>query len=296
MSESGKGHLAMLAFSFGIAGSFSLGSQVANLISPVAITSARFFLTAILLGTVVALWRKLERRHLKASWRYAVAGSLMATYFVLMFIALKTASAVSTSTVFTLTPLMSGAFGWILLRQTMTRRMSIALCVGAVGALWVIFNADLQAFLAFRVGTGEMIFFVGCVAHAIYTPFLRLANKGEPPVVFVFGMVVTGTIILLVYGWRDITSTRWLELPAIVWVTIGYITLIATTLTFVAVNYASLRLPSAKVMAYTYLTPSWVILWEFASGNALPPLPILVGVLITIVALIMLLGQDREQV
>ncbi len=286
----------MLAFSFGIAGSFSLGSQVANLISPVAITSARFLFTAILLGTVVALWRKLEWRHLKASWRYAVAGCLMATYFVLMFIALKTASAVSTSTVFTLTPLMSGAFGWILLRQTMTKRMSIALSIGAVGALWVIFDADLQAFLAFRVGTGEMIFFVGCVAHAIYTPFLRLANRGEPPVVFVFGMVFTGSIILLIYGWRDITSTQWLHLPSIVWVTIGYVTLIATTLTFVAVNFASLRLPSAKVMAYTYLTPSWVILWEFAFGNALPPLPILVGVLITIVALIMLLGQDGEQV
>jgi hypothetical protein len=30
------------------------------------------------------------------------------------------------------------------------------------------------------------------------------------------------------------------------------------------VHIAALRLPAAKVMAYTYLVPSWVILWELA--------------------------------
>ena len=293
-AERWKGHLAMLGFSLGIAGSFSLGSQVANLISPVAITAARFLFTAMLLGAAVALLGKVKRRNLEGSWRYAVAGALMAVYFVLMFMALRTASAVSTSAVFTLTPLMSGAFAWALLRQTMTRRMALALCIGAAGAVWVIFDADVDALLAFRVGSGEMLFFVGCVAHAFYTPFLRLANRGEPPVVFVLGMVVTGTVILLLYGWRDVLDTRWLQLPALVWVTIAYVTTIATLLTFVAVNYASLRLPSAKVMAYTYLTPSWVILWEVTLGNALPPLPVLAGVLVTVVALAMLLGTDGE--
>ncbi|MCY4542788.1 MAG: EamA family transporter [Rhodobacteraceae bacterium] len=292
--ERWKGHLAMLGFSLGIAGSFSLGSQVANLISPVAITAARFMFTAILLGTVLLLLRKVKRSHLEASWRYAVAGALMAVYFVLMFVALRTTSAVSTSAVFTLTPLMSGAFAWLLLRQTMTRRMAVALCTGAAGAIWVIFDADVGALLSFRVGSGELTFFVGCVAHAFYTPFLRRANRGEPPVVFVFGMVVTGTVILLIYGWRDVSGTQWLELPSLVWITIAYVTMIATLLTFVAVNYASLRLPSAKVMAYTYLTPSWVILWEFAFGNALPSMPILAGILVTIVALVMLLGADGE--
>ncbi len=42
-------------------------------------------------------------------------------------------------------------------------------------------------------------------------------------------------------------------------------------------------------MAYGYLTPSWVILWECALGKGVPSSVILVGVLLTIVALLMLL-------
>ncbi len=293
-TEQSKGHIFMLAFSFGIAGSFSLGGMVANLIDPFSLTASRFFLASILIGLIVYFGTNLKREYILGAWRYFVAGGLMAIYFVLMFIALQTTSAVSTSTVFTLTPLLSGLFGWILLRQRMTKRMAFALGVGAIGAVWVIFRADINAIIQFRVGQGEIIFFFGCLAHAFYTPFLRYANRGEPPQVFVLGMVTTGTLFLLIFGWGDIRATDWTDLPSIVWVTIIYITLIATILTFFAVSYASMRLPSAKVMAYTYLTPSWVILWEFALGRGLPSLPILLGVATTIIALLLLLRNDHE--
>ena len=41
-----RGHLAMLAFSALIAGSFSLGSLMANMVSPVAFSAVRFLLAA----------------------------------------------------------------------------------------------------------------------------------------------------------------------------------------------------------------------------------------------------------
>jgi len=286
----------MLAFSFGIAGSFSLGGMVANIIDPFSLTASRFFLATILIGIMVYFGTNLKWEYMQGAWRYFVAGGLMSLYFVLMFIALQTTSAVSTSTVFTLTPLLSGFFGWILLRQKMTGRMAFALGIGAVGAVWVIFRADIQAILQFKVGQGEIIFFFGCLAHAFYTPFLRYANRGEPAQVFVLGMVTTGTLFLLVFGWNDIRATDWQELPSIVWITIVYITLIATLLTFFAISYASMHLPSAKVMAYTYLTPSWVIIWEFALGRGLPSLPILLGVATTIIALLLLLRNDEIRV
>ena len=67
-------------------------------------------------------------------------GGLFAFYFVLMFEGLKTAPPVSAAAVFTLTPVMAGGFGWLLLRQIMTPRMALALAIGALGALWVIFR------------------------------------------------------------------------------------------------------------------------------------------------------------
>ena len=57
-----------------------------------------------------------------------------------------------------------------------------------------------------------------------------------------------------------------------------------------------LRLPSAKVMAYTYLVPSWVIGWEIALGNGLPPLVTLGGLALTAVALWLLLKDETRPV
>jgi drug/metabolite transporter (DMT)-like permease len=54
-------------------------------------------------------------------------------------------------------------------------------------------------------------------------------------------------------------------------------------------QYASLRLPAAKVMAYTYLTPIWVIIWELALTGGVPPVAILAGVLLTMVSVGLLL-------
>ena len=88
--------------------------------------------------------------------------------------------------------------------------------------------------------------------------------------------------------------TDWLALPPIVWITIAYTSIFASASTFLLLQYASLRIPSAKVMAYTYLTPSWVILWEMALGRPLPPVLILVGVVLTMGALALLLKDDSQ--
>lgn len=294
MTESLRGHAAMLAFSALVAGSFSLGALAAPHISPVAMTALRFLLAGILVGAAAWAGGKLHRGVFAAPWRHLILGLLLSAYFVLMFEGLKTAEAVSTSAVFTLTPLMAAGFGWLTLRQRTTPRMGVALLIGGAGALWVIFRADLEKLLALHVGRGEAIFFFGCVAHALYAPLVRRFSRGESPLALTFGMLVAGCIVLTLAGWGDIRATDWAALPAIVWITLVYVAVAASAMTFVLLQYATLRLPAAKVMAYTYLTPSWVILWEIALGHGAPPLAVTGGVALSILALALLLKDEGQ--
>jgi drug/metabolite transporter (DMT)-like permease len=234
----------------------------------------------------------LPRSAWQAPWRYVVLGGLLAAYFVLMFEGLRTAEAVPAAAVFTLTPVMAAGFGWLLLRQVTTARMAVALVVGAMGALWVIFRADLAAALRLEVGRGEVIYFFGCIAHALYAPMVRKLNRGEPAVVFTFGMMVAGLGLLTLWGWRDVVQTDWANLPRIVWICLIYVSVAASAMTFVLLQYATLRLPAAKVMAYTYLVPAWVTLWEIALGRGAPPLQVSGGVVLTVVALALLLKDE----
>ncbi|MFD1509592.1 DMT family transporter, partial [Lacimonas salitolerans] len=221
VTEAARGHLAMLLFSALVAGSFSLGVMVANDIAPSALNALRFALAAVIVGSVAIATRGIKREALRAPWRYLLLGGIFGVYFVLMFEGLKTAPAVSASAVFTLTPIISAIAGWFLLRQITTPRMAGALAIGATGALWVIFRADLDLLSQFQVGRGEAVYFIGCVAHAVYTPLVRKLNRGEPAVVFTFGMLVAGAVLVGAWGWRDIVATDWLALPLLVWVALG---------------------------------------------------------------------------
>lgn len=287
-------HGAMLVVSALIAGSFSLGAMAAPHIMPLALTLVRF----VLAGCLLWLFLRLKRQHIPsgafaAPWRYVILGGLFALYFTLMFEGLKTAPPVSAAAVFATTPLMTVGFGWLILGQRPTRRMALAVSVAAIGAVWVIFRADLGALLAFELGRGEAIYFIGCVAHALYIPLVRRFNRGEGELVFTLGTILGAIAGLGLVGLPAVLATDWAALPPIVWGTIGYTAVFATVATFTLTQFASLRIPAANVMAYSYIVPVWVIVLEFALHAPLPPLMILPGIGLVVAALLAMLGEGR---
>lgn len=285
--ESLRGHAAMLLFAALISGSFTLGDFAAPHIAPAALTVARFALAALIIGAIA--WPAMRPWHFRQPWRYPAVGGLLAAYFVLMFEALKITDPISTGAVFTLTPIISAGFGWLLMRQITTPTMALSLGLAGAGAVWVIFRADLEAMLALRIGLGERIFFVGCVCHALYAPLGRLMHRGEPVLVYSFAGICGGLLVTLVYGARDVIATDWLALPAIAWITILYLAVFTTAGTFFLVQFATLRLPSAKVMAYGYLVPTFVIVEEGIIGHGWVAAPVWLGVAATVGALLVLL-------
>lgn len=284
----------MLVFSILIAGSFSLGSMVANDISPIALTAVRFVLAAFIVGSIALFSGSIARKELTASWRYFVLGSTFSLYFILMFEGLKTASPVSAVAVFTLIPAMSCWLGFVILGQMVSGRTLLAVVIGATGSLWVVFRADFLALTMSSVGRGELIYFVGCVAHAFMPILFRGLNRGETPVMVTFGLLVSGALILCLFGAGEIIQTDWKGLPSLVWITIFYVAVFATAVTSVCLQFASMHLPAANVMAYTYLTPTWVLLWEILLGHDMPPFWIWGGVLLTAVSVIVLLRASLK--
>ena len=121
---------------------------------------------------------------------------------------------------------------------------------------------------------------------------IRDRNRGEGPVTFAFGTLLAGAVLLIVYAWSDLRAIDWAAMPPLVWIALAYVAVFATSVTVVLLSFATLRLPSAKVMAYTYLTPTWVIVWEIALGNGVPSVFVLGGVGLTMLALLLLLKDD----
>ena len=285
----------MLAFSGLVAGSFALGVRVANEITPAAFTLIRFVIAVSILLTIILVKTEFTRKVFEAPWRFFMLGACIAIYFVLMFEGLKVASSVSLAAVFTFAPLLSGFFGYLLMRQKMSISIFLALIIGGAGALWVVFEGNLDRLMMLEFGFGEMIFFCGVVFHAIYTPLSRKLNRGESPLVFAFATTLGATVLMVFYGLGDVYQTNLFELSWMIWLTLIYTAAFASALTFFLIQFATLVLPSSKVMAYTYLVPSWALVWELGLGKTILPDNIGLGILLTILALFILLWAPEGE-
>ena len=279
----------MLLFAALISMSFTLGDLAAPHIEPSVLTAARFALAAVIMGALAA--PKIAWDHVRQGWRYPVLGGLLAAYFVLMFEALRLTDPVSTGAVFTLTPIMSAVFGYILMRQITKPSAAFALLLAGAGAIWVIFRADVEAMLGLELGFGEQIFLIGCACHALYAPMGRLLHRGEPLTVYVFFGLCGGLLVTALYSNSAIIETAWTSLPWIAWAGIFYLGIFTTAGTFFLVQYATLRLPAAKVMAYGYLVPVFIIIWEGLLGHGWVAPVVWLGAAATSGAMLVLLRE-----
>ncbi len=281
-------HLAMLAFAALVAGSFTTGAMAVPWLAPVPLNTVRFVLAALLMGLATYGTGRHRLALPPAPWRFGVLGVLMAVYFVTMFIALEITLPVATSAVFTLLPLMTAVTGFLVAGQRAGGAVLASLALAGAGSLWVIFRGDVDALLGFDIGAGEMIFFVGCIAYALYTPLLRRFSRGEPAMVLSFWTLLATAICIGLSGVPDLLAADWLHLPPLVWWVVLYLAVGPTALSFFLIQYAALHLPAAKVIAYGYLTPAFVIGLEALVGHGLPAPPILAGALAIVLGLVVL--------
>jgi len=288
-----SGHMAMLLFSLLVSGSFVLGSIIANLISPDLVTFLRFLIAFIAIAILILYQSKFCFLKYLSIGRSLILGALISIYFITMFEGLKTASSTSMAVVFTLTPLLAGFFDLIFSNRVMSRKVWITVVVAAIGALWIIFDGNIQNFINFKVGYGEKLFFIGCICHALYAALIPKFNNGEPAIIQTFGTLISGIIILGLFSNKEIIYYSWIDFPVIVLLTILYLAIFATAASFFLIQYSAVRLSSIKVMAYTYAVPIWVVLLQIIFLQQLPNTITFVGAFVILVSLLILLFNDE---
>lgn len=281
-------HLGMLLFAAFIAGSFTTGALAVPYLAPVPLNAARFILASLLMGTFAFGFARQKLEWPKASWRFGITGFLTAIYFVTMFIALTMTLPVATSAVYTLVPIMTAVTAFFLVGQRSGPAVLLSLTLAGIGAIWVIFRGDVDALLRFDVGQGELIYFVGCVAYAVYTPLLRKYQRGESALILSFWTLTATAAWITLYGIGDIVQVDWLALPPVVWWVLLYLAVAPTAICFFLIQYASKHLPAAKVIAYGYLTPAFVIVFEGLAGHGWTTLSVVLGALVTVLGLLVL--------
>ena len=279
-------HGLMLVASALVSTSFTVGKAIAAGLDPAILTLIRFILASLLFLPYIHRYYGIERPTFPALVRYSIISGALVAFFWLMFAALRTTTALNTSVIFTLVPGISGIYSAIILRERLGRYRLLALLFAMTGALWVIFQGDLEKLLRLQLGRGDLIFFYGCLFMAAYTPLVKLLHRGEPMAIMTFWVLVTGSFWLLMLGGSRLSGVDWQNVELLVWSGIVYLAIFCTIITFFLTQIATMNLGPTRVMAYSYLYPPMVLAIDWFLGHGLPPVRTILGVLLIVPAMI----------
>ena len=281
-------HGLMVLAAILVSTSFVVGKAVADGLDPAVLTLIRFLLATLLFAPYVCRRHGLQIPTWRSLRGYAMISAVLVAFFWFMFASLRYTSALNTSAIFTLVPGISGIYGAVLLRERLSVYRLLALVFGMVGALWIIFRGDISLMFALAFNKGDVLFLIGCLAMAFYTPLVKLFYRGEPMAVMTFWVLVTGSGWLLLLSIPRLVAVPWLEVAPFVWAGIAYLAVFSTIITFFLTHFATPLLGSTRVMAYSYFYPGMVLVLDWLLGRGLPPLMTLPGVIIVLLATVVL--------
>ena len=284
-------HLLLLFSTTLVSTSFIVAELITDTLDPIVLTLVRFILAGLFLLPVISIRHGLSVT-IGSLCRYAAISGSLVLFFWAMFLSLRYTSPLNISVLFTLVPAISAIFSAILNRERISISLLLALIVGLMGAVWVIFEGDLQRFTELAWNRGDLIFFGGCLAMALYTPLVRLLHRREPMEVMTFWILVTGCIWLVPGAIKILARTSLTAIPPTTWLWIVYLALFSTVISFYCTQYATRIIGPTRTIAYSYLYPLLVMVLNYILGRGWPAVQVIPGILLTLAAMLLLLPSS----
>ncbi len=268
--------------------SFPVVAAIASGMDSAVLAFLRFSLAAILFGPIVA-WRVgLPMPGLHDLARYTTVSAFMVGFFWAMFEALRFTSPLNTATIFTLTPLIAALVSAVLLKERLKKKSMVALGLGLVGAIWVIYRGNFSDLLGLEFNKGDFIFLLGTFSMGFYGPLVKYLHRGEPMARMSFWVLTTGAGWMFLIALPKLASVSWSEVSGEVYTGILYLAVFTTVVTFFIFHWSSTIVGPTKVLSYTYLNPVLVLIIGLILGNAAPPVLTYPGLALVVGAMFVL--------
>jgi len=278
-----------------VAGSFLASEKLAGIINPFSLTLLRFTGAFVLLTPVVIYKKRWRNKILTTLPRAMIISFFYAAFFIGLFESLNTTTALNTGTLFTLTPLITALLAAILLRDKMSSRQLIVYLLGALGAIWIIFDGQIEQFLLLSLNKGDLIFLLAVLSMCCYSISMKLLYKDDEMIVLVFCTLLGGSfwmVLALLYTGQPL---QWNLIQGDSALNMAYLIIGATLITVYLYQKTTVVLGPSRVNAYIYLNPALVAILLFVIDGESIPMAVVPGFIISSIATVILQKNNSEE-
>jgi drug/metabolite transporter (DMT)-like permease len=255
MSKQIKPHLALILANVLYGVNYVVAKGVMpTYITPYALTLLRI-LPATILFWIVGFWVKQEITQKKDYLNLFFAGLLGVFLNQFMFISgLNLSTPINAAIMMTTNPILVMVVSAIVLKDKISVLKIFGIILGATGAVILIAGKGFTGFNQEHL-SGDLLLLGNSVSFALYMAFARPLMQKYDAFVVLKWMFLFGAIMYFPIGITPLLKTNWSLIPFQGILSLIYIVIGTTFLTYLLINYALKHLKSTTVSIYIYTQP-----------------------------------------
>lgn len=288
-------HQGMLIWAVIVGLSFPAVGLISEGLPPLLLTATRFLVAAVAIAPLVM--RKPDFRPSVAGFAlYTVMGVALAGFFGAMFWAAHRTTPLTMSTLYVSVPMLAYFLGRSVGVEKRAGKLLGILALGAGGALGLAWAGADGQLGQLQFGTGELVYFIGCIASATYPVLSKLGLEKQwlspHAELRTFWSLVIGSGLVGLVGLMFENPAQLLAMTFLDSAVVIYLGLFSSGMTFWLTQRAAAVLTPGVVTAYSYLVPFVSMVLLFSEDVQRIGWHWLPGSLIVLLAIAMLLVRD----
>lgn len=182
------------------------------------------------------------------------------------FEGLSLTSPIMASVLMVTTPMLVLVLSAFIIKEKIIGKKAIGILLGLVGTVLLILYGK-------AVGNGEnalwgnFLVFVNAVSYALYLILVKKLMDRYNPFSFVKWIYLFGFIMVLPFGWEQLSLVNWPGMPVDVTVKVVFVVVISTFLTYLLNLLSMKELKPTTVAVFIYLQPFFATVFAIALGK-----------------------------
>lgn len=175
---------------------------------------------------------------------------------LIFFQGLEYTTPINASIIMTSVPIIVLVFSWIYLKRKIEMMQTIGVLLGFIGSIGlIIYGKDLNNQLAKNPILGNILVLGNAVSYTYYLILAAPLLQKYHHVTILKWIYLIGFIFTIPFGLKQVIEVNWNQVSLIQGLTIGYILLFVSCLTYLFNQYALKKVPPTTVSVFIFLQP-----------------------------------------
>ncbi len=255
-----KLYFLMMLAAFFWAGAFIAGKLSVPYIPPYSLTFLRFIFAIIVMVFILKGKKeefRLEKRHIPIFLFTGIVG--MFGYHVLFFSALQYTTAINSSIIAAMNPIVTAMIGFLFAKQKISKGMLLGIIISFIGVLLTITSGKIEVLKELQFNHGDILMFLAVVTWAAYGVFSKSKGKGISPIMLTFYSFVVCDIVLIPFVLYE-KPWEWLgAVPISAYVAVIYMSIFASVIGYLVQQISIKEIGPARTAIFINLVPVFSI-------------------------------------